>query len=1534
MPLVSTLNLLAVLFSLWLVFRLYAARATFSSMGLLVYFTFGCVGSTLIALYLQAIPTPWPPEEGNAFASALPATWLTGPPIEEFAKAIPLFVLVAFAPAARRMAIADFALVGFTTALGFGFVEANFGRVLTSDVGGWNHLLGLGWDTGARGAYTIYDAPHWIHTALVGLAFGVGLRLWPTSWKRWAPGVAMLAIAVFDHSMWNFKAEHEWPNSFTMAAAPVEALYNLTLHGGLEIIALPLLLIVGTWWESRRLRQGAPNLQALQLPGESQGLRGEVSLLVSRHTLGIGALRRTLAYFRHRRAYLLALADPTSDGYPAVARRRLDVERAQVASPAPTPWPPTAAQTVAWLKSFAKQFRIPLAISALSLLVFGVAPHFLPWLHASNLAWLAALVAVGFTGWRIHLYRRAPAPTPGEAGGEQLAQRRTRALLLCASVASTGIPIVTLLLRRQPLTPDVHLTFIAAYVIGWIAAGGSPLLLSALGGAAAAATIAPEPAPPCDDLRREAQAGADRVSILAAQIQTLSSGDADIFNGLINKIRPGIHEPGHPEGWICGLPAALGSRSAGFQFPWETPAPPPVAPGGAPVSVDTATFEQLWSQYAAERAAQASRESALDICMGQAAPIDATVDPGPAPISPEPSPSGPTGSDGHPIPDRPLGEEPADGGDHHTQERPGTGAPGAKAGREAANAPPAPTTQDADQSDAAQAGRDAANLPPTPATHDADQSAAAQAGRDAANAPLTPAQDGEPAKASDDTTDNSERVEIPPDESAPPTQERDGTGAGDPAAGRDAANAPSDLAATPEPGPAPAPPATADPAVAAPPPEGSLAATMDPRLRNILDRQKAGDPAAAADLKAYKDSVADTPLDFGDRYMRALTGIDEARPLDAEGSAAMGAKKLASDAVDFAEKVKDGVVNSLEQVHKAAGLVDGIVAGPDGAANLWDAVKHNPITDAVASVPDLFKGSGKLSDFADGATRTLIGDDPNHPADDLGQAVNKKLADTYQQARDTVNRLLGDPDKVQDALSKGTVEAGGNAALGKLDNAVGDLSTIGEVTDKAAADAAARAALEKAGGGSLGGVTPEEERIANATTQATPAAGHADTEVGAGRTTVNEPQAVGRADTEIGAGRTTVNEPQGADTEVGAGRTTVGEPQVAGAAESKPEPVGRQDGLTEPGAARPAAPPPALAPADHRVILHTEDGKAYELGGGEVNPDGSPLTPPAEAPRVEPAGRAERAGEPTVVDPPKTPGAPPEDQRIIIHTEEGKAYEFGGGEVSPDGSPLTPHADAPRIDPTGVTQDVSPAPDAPPADQRIIIHTEDGKAYEFGGGEVNPDGSPLTPHAEAPGIDPKGVTQDVPPATTQALEPAQMPGDKPTGPTGTEVLQPHEPSDAGKTPALEHPAPAPEAPPANDRRANWRAAQARAAGELPDAHYQPYADGIQELRAAPGSNGLPHGPDGPCEATKSLLTRPEYEGARPAMVKVGELNHEIIITKEGNVVDPFARQAVRDGFVSAEHVRSNNLGGAIEKGMFTPEQWKAFSGAAPPPRLR
>lgn len=1739
MPLIPTLAFLTLQLGLWMICRIYAARSTFSSLGLLVFYTFGCVGSTMLALYLQAVPVPFPMGEGVYGAPVAPETWLTGPSIEEFAKAVPLLVLVAFAPAARRMAIADFALIGFTTALGFAFVEGNFGRVLSADVGGWGRLLALDYDTGQRGDYHIYDAQHWVHTALIGLGLGVGVRLWPDNWKKWLPGAVMFAIVAFDHSMWNFKAQHEWPNSMDPAAKPWEWLYVLTMHGALEIFALPVLLVAVSWWESRRIGRGVPNARALQLPGERPGLRGEVSLLIRRHDLGIGSFRRTLAYFRHRRAYALALADPTGGGYPQIARRRLEAELAQVTDPAPAPWPPTAAQTVAWAKSFGRQFRIPLIISGLSLLVFGIAPHYLPWLHQSNMAWLATLMAVGFLAWRIVLYRRAPAPTPGEAGGEQLAQRRTRALLLCSSVAATGIPIVSLLLHRQALAPAVHIAFISAYLGSWIEAGGSPVMLAALGGAAAAATIAPEPAPACGDLRREVLAGADSVAVLWSAIQRLTDGDAERFNTLVNEVRPGIDLPGHPEGWICALPPPVGSRDPGFRLPWEqnaldtltglkaVRATPGV--GAAPVSVDTSVFHQLWTKYAAERTAQAARQGALDICMGQEPPVEGPLGlPLPSHTTPEsglddgrppkPLDSGDKHNRGDHIRNRPLGEPDPSGGDLHTREKPGTGAPDAQAGRDAANKPPIPVTQERDGtgSPEAQAGRDAANAAPTPTTQERDGTGApdAQAGRDAANAP-PPDLSPEAAAA----TDALRPVDIPPSDPTPRTQEK--AGAPDAEGGRDAANVP----------PAPAKAAAQLEEEAYIKAEADAAAARGPADPNspaeVLKRAKAGDAEAQKQWDAMKtqgqpsimEGALQKALDQASPTAGAiLRGIGGTETLNELGKTDWGTEldksvgalkdaigKKAEESVDYIKKTASDGVSLLNM-------------DDEELASTWNQAAKE-VKDS--RVGELVKQAGSLTDMSldevVGTAKQTVSD----AAGTVQKLYQGMTAEEFQAHLNDADRAIfvekqklwqTDPEAARKFFANFSAEALKQVVLTatgeKVVAAVGEIPSLltggvkaadALVEANAAHTAASELAAAQRAASELGGAGRAVEEVGAASNAATGAdAAH---EAGVAADTVKEVKAASGA----AGDATALEQPHAAPAEAPAegpvGRHD-GETQVNKAAED-PARVERASSDTVRGQAqKPAtmndrdlgdAPisakeqPGTRLPPDHDPIavdktdppIDPRTGKAFPEGGnppsdigesagkgphGEAGPrdpnattkiegqDGNAASTPRPenyqghdmdwraAPKSDTeAWGTRKAYDPYKVDPHDPPINPATDKQF----GDQPGHSLPGNEM--------PKPAEPKMGTSGgETADIKPqGPQLPKGAEPVETPASKGEP-EPQPGKPGTETADLKPQELSP--PPKGGAGPTA-GTTAKLDPAEMPGDAATGPKGTQVLEPHALPDGGKTPGpgvergldgrspirmtreeararlgedigpasspragVEPPAPPPprdlpqpklpettvrprvdlpetavrpspaaaegptttrlpdpelpraelpetvrrpsaepspaetaavapqehspaaaetkpEPAPLSKGRAAFKAAQDDAAGVLRDAHYEPYADGIKELRAMPGRDGLPLGSSGPCEATQSLLSRPEYAGARSASVKIGELNHEVIINAQGNVVDPFAQQAVRDGFVSAEHVAANNLGGAIEKGVFTPKQWAVFSGAPPPSRF-
>ena len=580
LPVIPSLSLLLVLVSYWLLCRLYGWHSTLSSSTYAMFFTFGCVGSTLVTLYLQAIPMPFAKEQGTGYAEVAPSTWLTDPAIEEVAKIIPLLIIVGFISVARRLSIADFTLIGFTTGLGFGFVESNFTRVLTSDLFGWQHVLGLGYDMGQRGNYPIYFAGHWTNPALVGLAFGVGVRLWPASYLKWVPGAVMLALVSFDHSMWNYKQQHQYPNSFDPAPALMEGLYTLTMHGFLEVAALPILLIAATLWEAHWSWQGFKGGEALLLPGEN-GMSpfSELRLFYARRNLGRGVQARTLAYFRHRRALGLAYAESARSGnldkaaarYAAIAQAKLKGERVLVADPASSPWLPTRAELMRIALAILSRYRMVLVVGFLSILLFAVAPQLLPWLHSSAFAWMIGIIAVCFMLWRMRSFWKARPPDPVRTDGETLLAYRTRAVLLAASAVTTCLPLLALTFRARWFIPGA-LADMSAHLGAYQQAGGSLIPLLSLGGLAAA--VRPLDKPPCQDLQLEVDAGAERIMLLEAALESVSRAGNGL-PGIPDPTLPGCALPaapvggvtspmpgGSPTGTICGTPGAIIQEAA------------------------------------------------------------------------------------------------------------------------------------------------------------------------------------------------------------------------------------------------------------------------------------------------------------------------------------------------------------------------------------------------------------------------------------------------------------------------------------------------------------------------------------------------------------------------------------------------------------------------------------------------------------------------------------------------------------------------------------------------------------------------------------------------------------------------------------------------------------------------------------------------------------------------------------------------------------------------------------------------------------
>ncbi len=486
--------------------------------------------------------------------------------------------------------------------------------------------------------------------------------------------------------------------------------------------------------------------------------------------------------------------------------------------------------------------------------------------------------------------------------------------------------------------------------------------------------------------------------------------------------------------------------------------------------------------------------------------------------------------------------------------------------------------------------------------------------------------------------------------------------------------------------------------------------------------------------------------------------------------------------------------------------------------------------------------------------------------------------------------------------------------------------------------------------------------------------------------------------TEVGAGRTTVNEPMTGD---------IGKSAGGAAREGSPDALTRRYAPGEAG--RPAVPePPPARP---------------------LAPEEAAVTRVARPPTPEEAAATVKSPLDAVVP---APGGQLYDQDgVWLDLKEGDPVWMGRGPAPPleqgPGGSITPVGGrngmwfVPKEGPP-VWHGEGPAPSVPP---------------ELAPTRIEPPARPLTPAAEAAKttIEPPPGRHINPNATkTTQFETPDIPGDKPTGPRGTERLEPKDLPDLGKTPGPgvergvdgRHPirmtreeagarlgeeiepatprpqgaeAPAPDLPrdlpqaklpetaarprpdlpeepitgklpdpempkpelPETVRRPAMEAAPAEPprsarfdeaphgnpavhAGEkLPvqaddlgapfkralDPDHVPqvlesdlrrYQEAVVQARAAAG------GRTGPCEVASACL-RKELGGdvVGHSGTLAGAINHEYVLTKEGLVLDPVARQVVEKGLVTPGQIRAAGLMDAVDKGVFTPAQWEKFN---------
>ena len=255
-----SMGLLLLISLVWVEFRILAGRASLSLSQFSAFFTLGSIGSVMLALLGQRISLFWLDNKTTS--------WLTGPPIEELAKAAPALIFILVLHYGRRLTIADVALMGLASGLGFEFVETNLSVLKSGKLPVFDFPYFMQYSTESDSRCRIYSAGHGLGTALICLVANV----WPSaSGRARAGGRAFVAPAflyvTFDHSMWNWKLAHASYffgsiTNFPPAAAWAEGLYNVTLYGRMIFVLLPAVLLLASWAEGNLCWEASPRTKS------------------------------------------------------------------------------------------------------------------------------------------------------------------------------------------------------------------------------------------------------------------------------------------------------------------------------------------------------------------------------------------------------------------------------------------------------------------------------------------------------------------------------------------------------------------------------------------------------------------------------------------------------------------------------------------------------------------------------------------------------------------------------------------------------------------------------------------------------------------------------------------------------------------------------------------------------------------------------------------------------------------------------------------------------------------------------------------------------------------------------------------------------------------------------------------------------------------------------------------------------------------------------------------------------------------------
>ena len=241
--------------------RVLAGRTTLPPKLLAALFGSGAVFAVVTAVVLQ---------RAAGAVGGRSAIHAVGPLVEAVALSAPLLV-VALLAGGRRFSVADMALAGLTTGLGFLVVQATLVTAAIHAAPDYQSplLAGMQGVPTSAGSPPVYFVGNALGTALIGLAVGVGLRL-RAGPVRFLPAGLALSLVVFDHGLFTWRLRHLVAFEAAYASGPVDVAQRLALDGRLALVLLVGGLVTARLIDGGRGRRLAGTTVDLRddLPGD------------------------------------------------------------------------------------------------------------------------------------------------------------------------------------------------------------------------------------------------------------------------------------------------------------------------------------------------------------------------------------------------------------------------------------------------------------------------------------------------------------------------------------------------------------------------------------------------------------------------------------------------------------------------------------------------------------------------------------------------------------------------------------------------------------------------------------------------------------------------------------------------------------------------------------------------------------------------------------------------------------------------------------------------------------------------------------------------------------------------------------------------------------------------------------------------------------------------------------------------------------------------------------------------------------------